>query len=376
MLSHCRSRHGSVGGRTAARDRISIVIEVNDQNDSPIASYGYDYLGRRVKKEITSPESRVTRYVYDGGQVISEYEDGTLVRKLIYGPGIDEPIMMLVVNGSETKYYYHFDGLGSVVALSNVNSEIVERYSYDVFGEPNTTSTVGNPYFFTGRAYDSEIGLYYYRARYYKPEIGRFLQTDLIGYYDSMNLYTYVENNPINWADPYGLCKDSINWDELGWWDYTLLFSRAFVEGAATPFIDVATMPGDYYDIFRSAGMGSVEAGLQSANMTAGKIFGYGTLSEGILGVDVRTISLTSGWQRAGQVGFGAAQTAVSTVAFAEGLYAVTTKTIVRTRYTLGADGATSQIIKTKSRVTGKTLKVVQKVTLDGKVIHMDQKFP
>ena len=59
---------------------------------------------------------------------------GTLLRKFIYGPGIDEPICMIVVNGGETKYYYHFDGLGSVVALSDVTGNIVERYSYDVFG--------------------------------------------------------------------------------------------------------------------------------------------------------------------------------------------------------------------------------------------------
>jgi hypothetical protein len=65
-----------------------------------------------------------------------------LLLKFIYGPGtcppsvwrIDEPICMIVVNGGETKYYYHFDGLGSVVALSDVTGDIVERYSYDVFG--------------------------------------------------------------------------------------------------------------------------------------------------------------------------------------------------------------------------------------------------
>jgi uncharacterized protein RhaS with RHS repeats len=83
-----------------------------------------------------------------------------------------------MITAGGTKYYYHFDGLGSVVALSNTSGGIVERYSYDVFGEPNRVSGVGNPYFFTGRQYDSESGLYYYRARCYNPEIGRFLQTD------------------------------------------------------------------------------------------------------------------------------------------------------------------------------------------------------
>jgi RHS repeat-associated protein len=176
------------------------LTDVNDQNGDPVAAYKYDYDGRRISKTVSGT---TTKYCYDGDQVIAEYDgNNNLSRKFIYGPGIDEPICM-IVSGIGI-YYYHFDGLGSVIALTNSSGNMVERYSYDVFGEPNRTSSVGNPYMFTGRRYDAETSLYYYRARYYSIYSGRFLQADPIGYLSGLNLYTYTGNNPINWVDPSG----------------------------------------------------------------------------------------------------------------------------------------------------------------------------
>lgn len=112
------------------------------------------------------------------------------------------------------EYYYLFDGLGSVIALTDADGDTVETYRYDVYGKPQildntrtviTVSAVGNNYMFTARRYDPETKLYHYRARMYNPTIGKFLQTDPVGYADGLNWYAYCGNNPITSVDPMGL---------------------------------------------------------------------------------------------------------------------------------------------------------------------------
>ncbi|MEK6538360.1 MAG: RHS repeat-associated core domain-containing protein, partial [Nitrospirota bacterium] len=133
---------------------------------------------------------------------------GNIVTEYVHGPGIDEPIAM--IRGGQT-YYYHADGLGSIIAITDSYGRVVQRYEYNSFGEityiqdPNFIQ----PYTYTGREYDTESGLYYYRARYYDAKVGRFLQQDpfrgFLRYPQTQNPYPYVWQNPVNWVDPFGL---------------------------------------------------------------------------------------------------------------------------------------------------------------------------
>jgi RHS repeat-associated protein len=171
-------------------------------------SYVYDSSGRRIQKKVDGVVE--VKYVYDGDHVIAEYDaSDNLLRKYVYGPCIDEPICLIeATEGYQDTYYYHYDALGSVVALTNGAGTAVQFYDYSVYGQVSASDpNHPNRFMFTGREFDKDTGLYYYRARYYNPEIGRFLQTDPIGYGDGMNMYAYCSNGPVGRIDPSG-CRD------------------------------------------------------------------------------------------------------------------------------------------------------------------------
>jgi RHS repeat-associated protein len=178
--------------------------------------FKYDSLGRRIQKEVTiGSQNKTTNFYYSGHQVIEE-RDGSdqVTRQLIYGNGIDEVIRVDKYNGStSTPYYFHINDIGSITAVTDANGNIIERVYYDIYGKPIfkdasgnvlPKSSIGNNILFQGREYDHELNLYYFRARYYDPIMGRFLSIDPMGYADSMNLYQAFGMNPVNFVDPMG----------------------------------------------------------------------------------------------------------------------------------------------------------------------------
>jgi type VI secretion system secreted protein VgrG len=164
-------------------------------------SFKYDPFGRRIYK---SSSAGTSIYAYDQGNVIEEVNgSGAVVARYAQGLGMDEPLAML--RGGATSFY-HADGLGSVTSLSSSAGALAQTYTFDSFGKQTASSgSLTNPFQYTARELDSETGLYYYRARYYDPNVGRLISEDPIEFAGGNNFYEYSYNNPGNFKDPSGL---------------------------------------------------------------------------------------------------------------------------------------------------------------------------
>jgi RHS repeat-associated protein len=176
--------------------------------------YAYDGFGRRISKTVNGT---TTRYIYSGDNLIEERDgQGAVTAHYIYEGDIDDPVKMLK---GATSYYFQQDALGNVTVLADKSGQIVEQYTYDVFGNPtikdgsgNVLSTASAPFLFTGREWDSETGLYHFRARAYSPGNGRFLQPDPIDLSGGdCNIYRYCYNSPTYYNDPYGNAANASN---------------------------------------------------------------------------------------------------------------------------------------------------------------------
>jgi RHS repeat-associated protein len=192
----------SDGTNTFNYDGLNRLVTVENQGTT-VATYGYDSSNRRIRKTVGSTS---THYLYDlNSQLIAEtMADGTPLREYIYLDG--EPLALREYQTNPGTYYFINDHLGTPQQLVDGSGTVAWQAAYLPFGKAQVlTATVGNNLRFPGQYYDAETGLHYNWHRFYDPETGRYVTADPIGLRGGINLYAYVENDPVNKIDPEGL---------------------------------------------------------------------------------------------------------------------------------------------------------------------------
>jgi len=294
--------NGNVTGRGSESFTYDSSQRLTGYNDGASnASYAYDYLGRRIERTVNTD---TTQYFYHDQDVLAEYDGaGNRLASYTYAPGMDQLLMM---ERSGQVWFYHTDGLGSVIAITDVAGNLVQRYGYDAWGNiilsdgPFAFSGSGsqvNTRTYTGREYDAESGLYHYRARTYDPTLGRFLQKDpdqgLRMVPQTLHPYAYVRNNPVNFVDPTGRIAliqytflltypngREVVTAAIGWLQGFGLTNMVF---AGEVMVQATIHPGDLGAIWANA-LENTKAVMEEAKSALGK-FGKGAELLGVAGM-------------------------------------------------------------------------------------------
>ena len=198
---------------------------ITQTQGTTVTIYSYDAEDRLLT--VTAPSLQVVNSYDDNGVRLTQQTNGVITRYLVDS---NRPLPVILeerdaMNGllahytwgdqllsqqrAGARYVYHLDGLGSVRALSDASQAVVAAYDYNAYGElVNSSSSLANPFHFTGEPFDEATGLYYLRARFYNPELGRFITRDTFAGSDftplTLHRYLYANANPINFTDPTG----------------------------------------------------------------------------------------------------------------------------------------------------------------------------